>query len=84
MSPILDSPSQAISFEPARGAKGIGGQVSDEADGLIFAADMLPGQPGDLSGEGKADVFRCDGAAFERTAFGNASILLEGPCPSGR
>src|SRR5579885_3681691 len=84
MSPIFDSPSAAVGFEPVFSRQRFRRQIGDEANGLVFASDMLPGQQGGLSSEGKANVLGGYGAALERAAFEHAFILLEGPCPGGR
>ena len=80
MSPVLNSPGHAIGFEPVCRVQSFGWQVSDEADGFVFASDMLPDQQGGLGGERKTDILRRDGTALQGAAFGNAFILLEGAC----
>ena len=84
MSPVLDSPRPTVGLEPALRVECIRRQIGDEADGLVFAADMLTGQQGGLCGEGKANIFGSDRAALEGAALGNTSILFERPCPGGR
>jgi hypothetical protein len=84
MSPVLDSPRATVSLEPALRVQCLRCQIGDEADGLVFAADMLTGQQGRLRGEGKADIFGRDRATFECAALGNTSILFKGPCLGGR
>jgi len=84
MSSIFDSPGPAVSFEPVFGVQCLKRQVGDEANGLVFASDMLPGQQSGLSRKGKANVFRRYGAALECAAFGHAFILLQGSCAGGR
>ena len=78
MGAIFNAPSLSVGFEPLRSGELRGTQVGDEADGFILASDMLPGQQGDLGGEGEPDVFRGDGLADQGAAFGNPPILFEG------
>lgn len=84
MGPVLDSPGQAIGFQPVCCVQVLGWHVGDEADRLVFASAMLPGQQSGLSGERKPNIFGGNGAAFQRAAFGNALILFEGPGPGWR
>ena len=84
MSSIFDSPGPAVGFEPVISVQRLKRQIGDEANGLVLASDMLPGQQGGLSSEGKANVLSGYGAALECAAFRHAFILLEGPCPGGR
>ena len=62
MSPVLDSPSQAICLEPVCCIQSFGWQVGNEAHRFVFASEMLPGQQGGLSGEGKAALYSPDGS----------------------
>jgi len=43
MGAVFNSPSLSVGFEPLRRGELIGAQVGDEADGFIFASDMLAG-----------------------------------------
>lgn len=83
MRSVFDAPGQAIGFEPLCRVQSFGCQVGDKADGFVFASNVLPCQQGGLSGEGKADVLRRNGAASQRAALGNAFILLYGACLGG-
>ena len=80
---VSDPPALPVGLEPLKGGEFLGGQIGDEADRFVLASDAVAGQPGRLGGEGKAEVFGGDGAAFQGPALRSALVLFPRASPGG-
>jgi hypothetical protein len=83
MGAVFNPPPLSVDFEPLRGRELVGREVGDQADGFIFASDMLAGYQSDLGGKGEPDVFSGDGATLQGAAFRNSLVFFESACPRG-
>jgi len=81
---IFNSPALTVGLEPPKWREFLGGQVGDEADRFVLASGALAGQLGRLRGEGKADVFGGDVAAFKGSALLSALVLFHRASPGRR